>query len=322
VSASSAVAKQQHYGLCGNGHDLETVAPGLLVDMACNSANTPAVSPDVRLATAFHEAAHAVVAIANGQLVRHVTIKPTPASDYAPGSLGHICMWPMPPPAAEDCWVGSHWVESYLMVYFAGYLIEDLLFPDAAAAGSARRAETGDHHRAVTALRTVLPHDVPRAVSVVARLRSKCVRLLAMDAHVALLLQIAHVLLCEETINEDQLYRRLLAKRCHAIHPTDPTLRCTHPPHPYLEHMILDHRAIHEKWRGFRIPPSREKVTALPGNVRRLRAVNRGGPGPRLSKAWTDVLDACEDLAIPANEWHATQLSDLRAALTTAEGDS
>lgn len=321
MTVSIPSRERRQLGVCGNGHDVCRIQPSMLLDIArARTAPADEVSAQERLTTALHEAAHAVVAVANGHKVRFATIKPTPASDYAPGTLGRVCTWPMSPPTSEDCWVQSQWLESYLMLYLSGYLVEDVLFPKHPLE-EGRRFEPSDHRRVVEALRTVLPHDVERARSTVASIRVRALRVLELPDHVAILLRVAHLLLCEETISGDALYERLLDGRCSAVHPTIPTIRCNHPPHPYGEHFrVSAEGTVEAMWNGFRIPNRRERVSALPGNVRRLRGLNAGGPPPRLTERWIGVLDACDELDLPADDWASSPMSHLRRSLWAPAG--
>ena len=315
---------RRRLGVCARGHDVHDVQPSLLVAAARFAATrTAGTSEEERLVTALHEAAHAVTAVAIGHEVLSATIKPTAASPYAAGSWGHVCTWRMPPPSPDDCWVRSHWVESYLMLQLAGYLTEDILFPDHADCASP--AQVSDHYRAVHLLHAILPGDVERARATLVELRTRTFRLLELEQHIVILLQVAHLLLCEETVaGEEVLYRRLFKNRCNAIHPTDPSIRCTHPPHPYADHYLWNRktRKIEERWPGFRIPNSRERVSALPPLVRRVRGLNAGGPGARLPKMWAEVFDACHELGISEEEWAISPLSRLRAALWVPASDT
>jgi hypothetical protein len=169
-------------------------------------------------------------------------------------------------------------------------------------------------------LRVVAPYDPTGAAEAVLRMRVKTFRLLSQPANIRLLRDIAQILLKYETLPGDQLYKLLLKDKCSAAHPDDPDIRCWKYPHPYGHHLDLDMESgqITSQWRGLRRPAHRERVTQLPGNLKRMRAINDGGPGPMLTKAWRPVLQACSHLPIDETELlgESSLYASLRAAAT------
>jgi hypothetical protein len=80
--------------------------------------------------TAFHEAAHAVVAVAVGVQVIEVSILPGKTDGIVPDSWGHVRHWQHPDPRPQDCWSGSAWFTTWAMTTLSGYVTEELLDPD------------------------------------------------------------------------------------------------------------------------------------------------------------------------------------------------
>lgn len=256
---------------------------------------------DERLLTAYHEAAHAVVARAVGQQVMELTIKPRPASDYAPGSLGHVCLWRHPDPRPSDVWAGSGWVETQQMVSLAGYLMEDLLVDPEDETPCRNDFVPSDHREVVELLRIVLPHDVERAAESIKSLRKRCKNLLLLPGHLELVERVAKALLADETISGEDFYKRFsphpfgsAGGACGAVHPVDPSVRCDRIPHPFDVH-----QSPFGDFEGFPIPPlpaRRPKVTEMTGNHKRLLKLHRGGPGPHLTARWVALYDVCDEL--------------------------
>jgi len=236
---------------------------------------------------AFHEAAHVAVAVAMGVKVTFATIKTSFAAAHAAGSLGHVCVHPHPDPGPEDGWPNSHWVETVAMTLLAGYLIEDLLWPEYAMP----RGDVSDHLRVMEIYRTFEPRDPAAVLDRMYTARDKCEQVLHIPTVVDWVEAVANGLLANPTMHGGELYRRFFNNRCSALHPNDPDIMCSRGPHPggfHLSRAPGDQQPI--DWPSFQ-PPSRVPLGSLPPNLRALRNLNRGGRPRPLTKAWADILD-------------------------------
>lgn len=255
---------------------------------------------------AFHEAAHALAACSIGRLVTEATIVEVPASDYAPGSLGHVCLAPLVDPKPEDLWLDSSWVEHQAMIWLAGYLVEDVLFPDDDPTHPERNHPRADHGRIASLLRVIAPSEPEAAADKVRQLRRKCFDLLELPGQIETVRLLAERLMEDKTLGQHEVYQLSSRGECGAIHPHDPSIRCSKDPHPFGEHWTvvgppparpgLQRDMVF--FDGLPLPDPHLRVTAMPGSWRRVRGLIRGGPGPRLPRAWLQVLDACNDLPV------------------------
>jgi hypothetical protein len=255
-----------------------------------------AADDELRLRTAFHEAAHAAVCVALGVKVQHATIRPEPASEYYPGSLGHVCHYPHPIPRPEDGWPNSHWVESWVLVKLAGYATEDLLWPESTCNWGA----VPDHLLVLDMYRLFAPRDPIAVFTHIRSAKRKCDALLREARVLEPLEAIAGRLLQQETISGDELYGSFFHKRCSAFHPTDPQVRCEKSPHPASSHVRYRRSARSGDgedapgivWDGLPVPDHRLRVGQLTPNLKAMRALNFGGRPRALTQRWLEVLDA------------------------------
>jgi hypothetical protein len=250
---------------------------------------------DQRQLTAFHEAAHAVVAVSLGMKVREVSIRPRSGNGIVPDSWGHVSHWRLSDPRPEDCWSGSAWFETWAMTTLAGYVIEELLDPEWYF-----WCEALDHRRAIDMLREFSPREPDKGVRLLARLREQTSSLLIRPEILAEVTRAADLLLAEEQATGAKFYESLYDGKCRARHPSRTEIRCQKSPHPFGGHISFGSHIWQTEpsseaspiiWDGLPAPPRNQKVGSMTLSQKRIRAINLGHAPRRLPKSWSEALD-------------------------------
>lgn len=272
---------------------------------------------DERVLTAFHEASHAVAALSNGQVVTEISILATPASSYAPGSLGHQCCRPYALPREDDLYAQSGWVQAYLQWCLAGYLMEDLLSErlDLEINLEGRRQPGSDHADLLGLLYQVGVRDPDEAGQYVRSARAKTQSLLLdVPGNLDLVEEVAVRLLEVDVMHQQEFQRcvrRVLKLHslsdtgvCGAVHPTNRSTRCNDVPHPDGEHSNETWERVkwsvectaRVTWPGFKPTPRNQRVTAMTGTWKRVRGFVRNGPIRQVPKHWNVAFEACDEM--------------------------
>jgi len=209
--------------------------------------------------------------------------------------------------------MGSSWVESLMMTWLAGYLVEDQVSVEVRPEWlAARRRPTADHMRVAQLLHTVSRSDPLAAASHVRTVRRKTLHLLSRPGVAAKVIDVATGLVAQRRMSGPEFYERFFNSQCSALNPQLPEVSCESRPHPFSYH-LADNPAYdpavpdserHLTFDGLDMPDSRIRLSHLPGSVKRVWALNRGGPLSRLPKSWDAVLTACDDLD---DDWNISE---------------
>jgi hypothetical protein len=244
---------------------------------------------DQRQLTAFHEGAHAVVAVSLGMKVREVSIRPRVGDGIVPDSWGHVSHWLLSDPRPEDSWSGSAWFETWAMTTLAGYVIEELLDPEWYF-----WCEAWDHRRVIDMLREFSPREPDKGVRLLARLREQTSSLLIRPEILAEVTRVADLLLAEEQATGAKFYETLYGGKCRARHPSRTEIRCQKSPHPFGPHVYLTPSMPSGQlitWEGLPLPWRGQRVGSMTGSQKRIRAINLGQAPRPITKPWRDALD-------------------------------
>lgn len=234
--------------------------------------------------TAIHEAAHAVVAVALGVRVWSLSVRRVPADGYRSASLGRVLHQRSLAPTPSDCHPESAWMRTWLMIAAAGYVAEQIAWPDTPIFH-----EGSDNVDIVAMLTHLNGRDLETARQWIWNTRADTAELLLQTWAMNECLDVAERLLRDQKISGDEFYRSFYKGQCSAFYPPDPSVRCEDKPHPFGPHA-----APAEPWQPRRqrswydwgsMPPSRPpRVTRMSAKQRNIHALNAGqytGPLPR-----------------------------------------
>lgn len=267
-----------------------------------------ATDPDELLVTAFHEAAHAITAAVVGVPVAHASIQPR-VSEGGLIELGHVRHWALPHPNPVEAWLESTWVRAQLRILLAGYLIEDIVDPDAEFGPHVGQ----DHQDAWRLLYAIDPGHPERAITVATQEREATQAILADPRNSDMICDLADRLLSEGQVTGHWIHESFFAGGCGARHPEDPDLECTASLHRFGQHVHHEvawrprsasgiggdpsksGRDDWKCWDGFIGPPRRKlPMSAYPPSHKRIVYFLRGGPTTRPPKRWNSVLEALQ----------------------------
>lgn len=247
--------------------------------------------------TAIHEAAHAVVAVALGARVFRLSIRPVAADGYRSVSLGHVLCQRSLPPAASDCHPESSWMRSWLMVAAAGYVAEQILWPESPifSGGS-------DNVDIVTMLYCLNNRNMKTVGEWIWNTRADTAELLLQTWAMDECLDVAERLLRDQTMSGDEFYRSFYKGQCSAFYPLDPSVRCHNNPHPFGPHLAPAEPWQQHRQRSFHdwgcMPPSRPpRVSRMSAMQRNIHALNAGQYTRPLPRRAESVLAEFMDLS-------------------------